>query len=44
MNCHSPLAPARETAIGLKPLSIMAVNIKSSGSPLSLSTPWIMWA
>jgi len=33
MNCQSPLAPAWETATGLKPLSIITVNTRSSGSP-----------
>ena len=36
MNCQSPFAPARETAVGLNPLSIMAVYARSSGRPLPL--------
>src|SRR5713101_6227949 len=44
MNCQRPLAPARETATGLNPLSIMAVNMRSSGSPLLRRTPWIISA
>ena len=42
MNCQSPLAPARDTASGLNPLSIMAVKASSSGSPLDLKTWRIM--
>jgi len=30
MNCQSPFAPARDTASGLNPLSIMAVKASSS--------------
>ena len=42
MNCHMPLAPTRETASGLKPLSIIAVNARSSGRPRARSTSRIM--
>ena len=33
MNCQSPFAPTRETACGLKPLSIITVNARSVGRP-----------
>ena len=42
MNCHMPLAPARDTATGLKPLSIIAVNARSSGRPLRRKTSRII--
>ena len=42
MNCQSPLAPARDTATGLNPLSIMATKARSSGRPWSRSVPRII--
>src|SRR6185295_13742622 len=42
MNCHIPLAPTRDTAVGLKPLSIIAVKARSSGNPLALKTSKII--
>src|SRR5580765_245356 len=42
MNCHIPLAPTRDTAVGLNPLSIIAVKARSSGNPLALKTSKII--
>src|SRR5438552_15459444 len=42
MNCQRPLAPARDTAFELNPLSIITVNARSSGSPLERRTSRII--
>jgi len=42
MNCQRPLAPARDTATGSKPLSIIAVKTSSSGRPFCLKTSRII--